>query len=117
MLAKCCAVCFIVLIASPLTAPFSTVGVADFVSHGPTHGSNPTHTPLASPAVQDDGNNINDAVVSLKRSHMERSRRCSLTVASDEDSAAVHLLRSRFTPLASTARPLTFLPLHTSLRI
>jgi hypothetical protein len=117
MLAKLCAVCFVVLIASPLTAPFSTVGVGDFVTHGPTHGSNPTHTPLASPVVQDDANDINDAVVSLERSDVERSRRCALTIASDEDAAAVHLLCSRFTSPTSTVHPLNFSPLTTSLRI
>jgi hypothetical protein len=91
-------------------------GVVDFVSHGDTHGSNPTQTPLASPVVQDDANDINDALVSLDRSHVERSRRHGLTIAY-EDTTSVHLLFSRFTPPASTVRPLNYSPLHTSLRI
>jgi hypothetical protein len=116
MLAKVCAVCFVVLIASPITAPFSTVGVVDLVSHGHTHHGSATQTPQASPAVQD-LTNENDAVVSLERSHVERSRRCALTIASHQATAAVHRLFSRFTPTVSTVSSVNVSPLQTRLRI
>jgi hypothetical protein len=118
MLAKLCAVCFVVLAASPLTAPFSTVGLGDFVSHGDTHHSGAaTNTPQPSPAVQDQATDINEALVSLERSYVERSRRCAVTLAFYADATSVHLLSARFLPSASTVCPHNPSPIQTSLRI
>lgn len=110
MVAKICAVWFVLLSVLPFTAPFSSIDAADFAARGGAHGEIGLLTTQPSDAVAD-----NSVMVSDRSGFFSKSRLCAIvTIASCDVVAAFHQF---LLPAASTTFTATPPPLATALRI
>lgn len=110
---KLWAVWFVVLIALPFTAPFTTFDLIDGL-RGRTQSGVTVVTPQPVLVAQ---TSTDDVLVSAERSHLKQPRLCALTTASCNHLASIPLLVSPFDSTPSIVLPVQSSPLQAILRL